>query len=230
MGILYSNVPLTKETSQETILQLFITKEGTLSIKDTSINTYDNNYELRRDIAFVKEGNEFIVKLSDPKTFDDTIIGMFIAEGHDFTFQTKDEPIFLMRKKQVDFNLKQYFDSKKAIKEFVFGVFHIGTIIKYKIDGVPYTSQLLKSGWTVKKTESVSDVAKNNTTSFLETDETIAKQQVEIAQQLKEAGEISDDLFNRYKIMRLGYNNKEVKLLLNTITLDEAKKLKEKGL
>ena len=230
MGILYSNVPLTKETSQETILQMFITEEGTLNIKDTTINTYNNVYLLRRDIDFVKNGNEFTVKLTEPTFNNGTTIGMFIAEGHDFSFQTKSDPIFLMKKKQVDFNLKQYYDPKKAINEFVFGVFTVGTIIKYKIDGVPYTNKLLESGWEIKKTESVSDVAQNNSASFLDTDETTAKEKVELAKHLMEQGEISKSLFERYKTLRLGYNNKKVNLLLNTITLEEVKKLKEKGL
>ena len=167
---------------------------------------------------------------------DGVIIGLYLSEGTNIKVRTLKgkEPIFYMTQPKIQMDLKRFFNENEAIEMNVVGVFHPGTEISYKINNTPYIDKFTKDGWVSKrKIKSVSDVAEK-TKKKINTDEELekAKELVKIAEELKNSGEISQDLFERYKILRLGYdgNLSGNGLVLNTITLDEMELLKSKGL
>lgn len=237
MALFYSNIPLTKEKPIETILQMYITEEGTFTIIDKTTFTYHNETKFYRDIKFVKKGNnEYQIQLHPQANNDGVIIGLYLSEGTDVKVRTLkgNEPIFYMTQPKIQMDLKKFFNENEAIEMNVVGVFHPGTEISYKINGVPYVDKFTKDGWISKrKVKSVSDVAEASRKETSSDDELEkAKELVKIAEELKNSGEISQDLFERYKILRLGYDGKLSGngLVLNTITLDEMELLKSKGL
>jgi hypothetical protein len=229
VAVLHSNIPFTKETEKETILELFSAEGSSFSILDKTSKTYYNENTLFRNFNFVKKPfNEYQVQLMPVLERDGTILGFYKAEGYDFAIHTAKEPIFKIEKHNIDVSLKGFYNKDKQSSKITVGLFFPGTIIRYKINGVPYEDVFTKDGWQLKRTpESVSDVAKDSFNNVENTDENIA-----IAQELMESGEISKSLFERYKIFILGFDEhyKKGDVLINTLTDDEVKTLKEKGL
>jgi hypothetical protein len=229
MAVLHSNTPLTKETPNPTILDLFSANDSALSILDKTKEVYKNKKKLIRNFKFVKKPfNEYQIQLIEPLQSDGLILGLYIAEGYDFTLEAPKEPIFKIEKHNLDLNLKGFFDSKKQINKVMVGLFFPGTIIRYKINGFPYKDILTKDGWQSKNIiDSVSDVAEKSANKKLEVDELLKK-----AEELMKEKEISRDLFERYKIFLLGYDEKQKdgKIMLNALSDKEIKLLKEKGL
>ena len=229
MAILHSNMPLTKETSAETILHLFTGNNESFSILDKTNETYQNEKLLYRDFEFVKKPfNEYQIQLIAPTKLDGLTLGLYVAEGFDFTLNTAKEPIFKIEKHNIDFNLKEFYNPKKQINKMMVGLFFPGTVIKYKIKGIPYKDILTDSGWKSKKIiTSVSDVASNAEKNKVSENDLIEK-----AKELVKRGELEKDLFERYKTFVLGYDEaiKDDKIVLNTLTKEEVKILREKGL
>jgi len=232
MAVFFSNIPLTKETPQPTILELFVANDSAFSILDRTNEVYENKSKLIRDFEFVKKPfNEYQIHLIPPVKSDGLILGLFIAEGFDFEIQTQKEPIFKIEKNKLELSLKEFYDPNEKIKKATIGLFFPGTVIRYKINGIPYKDILTERGWTSKReTKSVSEVAKSSKNETL--DELETKEAIKYAEELMKKGEISKDLFERYKIFRLGYDegSKNGKILFNALTKDEVKLLKEKGL
>jgi len=229
MAILYSNIPLTKETSADTILHLFTGNDESFSVIDKTQETYENKKLLYRDFAFVKKPlNEYQVQLTRPTLMDGLTLGLYVAEGFDFIIHTTKEPIFKIEKHNINFNLKEFYNPKEQINKMMIGLFFPGTTIKYKIKGIPYKDTLTESGWKTKNIfNSVSDVASNSEQNNPSTDNLIEK-----AKELLKTGEITQSLFERYKIFLLGYDEsiKNDKIILNALTQEEVKLLREKGL
>ena len=233
MGILYSNIPLTKETSQETILNIIITGNESITIVDKTNEVYENKTKLYRNLKFVKKDfNEYQIQLLPMLQNDGSVVGLYTAEGYDFKLTHTNDPIFFVEKTQIDLTLKGFYDKSKEINKLAIGMFTPNTTIRYKINGVPYIDTLTKDGWNSKnKFESVSDVAeasRANQTSDLQD----INEKLKAAEELFKSGEITQDLFERFKIFLTGYQKeiKNGKMLLNTFTLQEAKLLTEKGL
>jgi len=232
MSILYSNIPLTKETSQETILDMYTASDETVSIVDKTSETYKNKKKLIRDFSFVKKPfNEYQIQLHNFVSGDNTVLGLFIAEGFDFQIGTRYEPIFKMEKHNIDLSLKGFYDKTKQANKIMVGIFLVGTSIYYKLNGRPFKDTLTKDGWVSKnKTESVSDVSEiaNN----INAKNYNPSSKLEAAKALMEQKEIPVDLYERYKIFLTGEYDKLKKgvVMLNTITVDEMNLLKEKGL
>lgn len=225
MAIFYSNMPLVKETPAETVLQMYITETGTISIIDETLETYSNATKLLRGIKFAKgEGNEYQIRLTAPSN-DGIIIGLYIAEGTEFRMEKRKDPVFLMNKKKVDYDLKAFFDQSKGVESVTIGVFFPGTKIYYKKNGVPHTDELTKDGWRVhQEVESISDVIANKKT--VNKEELIA-----MAEQYAREGKISNNLLKRYKIFLDGDKLEgDGKMVVNFISKDEVKLLKTLGL
>jgi len=233
MGILYSNIPLTKETPQETILNIVIAENDSVSILDKTSEVYKNKTKLIRNFNFVKKPfNEYQIQLLPFVKNDGLVVGLYQAEGYDFKISYTKEPIVLINKNNVDLTLKGFFDSSKNVSKVVIGMFFPGTKIRYKLNGVSYIDELTTDGWKSKRhQESVSDVAEK----ARQQKELTKEEKVKLAEELMKAGEISKDLFTRYKISQLGFESyekqpKNAKILLNALTLEEVKLLKSKGL
>jgi len=233
MATLFSNIPLTKETPQETILNIIVTGNETITIIDKTNEVYENKTKLHRSLKFVKkEFNEYQIQLLPIIVNDGSVVGLYTAEGYDFELSHDNDPIFFIQKSKVDLTLKGFYDKTKEIYKIAIGMFTPNTIIRYKVDGIPYIDKLTVSGWNTKNHfKSVSDVAKEaKMNSGLNIDE--VERKLKIAEELFKAGELTKDLYERYRIFMIGYQNeiKDGKMLLNTFTLQEAKLLTKKGL
>jgi len=233
MATLFSNIPLTKETPQETILNIVITGNETITIVDKTNEVYQNATKLYRNLRFVKkEFNEYQVQLLPMIHNDGTVVGLYTAEGYDFELSHDDDPIFFIQKSKVDLTLKGFYDKSKEICKIGIGMFTPNTIIRYKVDGVPYVDRLTINGWNSKNDfKSVSDVAQEAKANK-GTNTANVEEKLKAAEELCKAGEITKDLYERFKIFLIGYQNeiKDGKMLLNTFTLQEAKLLTKKGL
>jgi len=222
MAHFYSNMKLTKETPAPTILQTYITEEGTFTIKDVTTESYHEMQKLNRHIKFIKKDNEYIVELHPFKN-DGIVLGLFIYEGKNFRVDNigGKSPVFLYKYNNIQMDLKKFFNSNNNVKEIVVGLFLEGTKICYNINNKNICSILTKDGWTnINNTISSVIEAKNNTTEA----------KIELATQLLEAKEISESLYIRYlasKKMKLE-NMKDAHM--NLIHANEIKLLKEKGL
>jgi len=229
MGIIFSNMPLTKETSEKTILQMFINKEATLTIRDYTTLIYFNKNKLYREFEFVLNNQrEYEIKLMPVVNNSGTILGLHFAEGHNVRVKAKKEPVFAQKQSNLDIDLKGFLDPANKMTSSVVGIYHLGSKVYYKKDGVPYCDELTKNGWKISVDnnsngiESVSDVAEKvkqkKALSFSE--------KKELAQHLLDKKEITEDLYRRYMV----HIGEKSKLDINFVTIEEIKLLKEKGL
>jgi len=228
MGIIFSNMPLTKETSEKTILQMFINKEATLTIRDYTTLIYFNKNKLRREFEFVLNNQrEYEIKLMPVINDSGMILGLHFAEGHDVRVEAKKEPVFTQKQSNLDIDLKGFLNPSNKVSSAVVGVYHLGSKIYYKKNGVPYCDELTKKGWkvTINKNnniESVSDVANK----VKQKKSLTLSEKKELAKYLLKTKEITEDLYKRYMV----HIGEKSNLDINFVTIEEIKLLKEKGL
>ena len=234
MAILYSNIPLTKETKAETILELISAEGSIFSIIDKTTEVYKNKTKLIRNFEFVKKPmNEYQVQLIPNLVSDNVVLGLYIAEGFDFDISTKSDPVFQVIKNNVDVSLKSFYSKKAGVSKITVGLYPIGTVIRYKINGVPYKDVLTKNGWSTRnKFTSVSDVAENaKAEEFLTEENKKINELIQKAEELAAAGEISKDLLDRYKKFNNVFDEKiEDRHIIVGLTAQEIESLKKKGL
>lgn len=225
MAVFYSNMPLVKETPAQTVLQMFVTEDGTISIIDETLERYKDATKLMRGIKFVKaDNNEYQIRLGAPAN-DGIIIGLYIAEGSGFRMEKRKDPIFLLHKKRVEYDLKAFFDPDKRVQSVTIGLFFPGTKIFYKKDGVPYMDELTEQGWRIhQEVESISDVIASK--PKLNKEELVA-----MAEQYAQEGAISKNLLKRYKIFLEGDKfDGDGKMVVNFISKEEMRVLQTLGL
>ena len=152
MAKIYFNDRAVKTESETTILNWFSQDDGvTIFIRDTRVDTYNGAEFVYGDIDTYKKDGDYYIDIVPQKKADATVMGVFISEGTDFEIVTTEgkPPIFVVRQDATKMSLGMLPSMNKGllVKEVTLGMFHVGSVLSFKRDGIPIQEALTKNGW-----------------------------------------------------------------------------------
>ena len=151
MARIFINDKAVKVEKEVTILNWFSQADGvTIFIRDTRPDTYMGTDCIRADIDTYAMGGDYYLDFNTQKSLDDTVLGLFVSEGSDFTFVTGGkDPLFIVKQKANIMSLGMMPSMNKGIDsdEVAMGVFFEGAVISYRLNGHNISDELTNSGW-----------------------------------------------------------------------------------
>ena len=152
MAKIYFNDKAVKTEKEPTILNWFAQADGvTIFIRDTRVDTYNGASFVYGDIETYQMDGDYYVDIVPQKTLDGTVMGVFISEGTDFEIVTLEgrPPLFVVRQDATKMSLGMIPSMNKGIlvKEVTLGMFHVGSVLSFKRDGIPIEEALTSTGW-----------------------------------------------------------------------------------
>ena len=152
MAKIFFNDKAVKTSSEPTILNWFSQADGvTIFIRDTRVDTYNGVEFVYGDIDTYKMNGDYYIDIVPQQKADATVMGVFISEGTDFEIVTTEgrPPLFVVRQDATKMSLGMLPSMNKGllVKEVTLGMFHLGSVISFKRDGIPIQEALTKNGW-----------------------------------------------------------------------------------
>ena len=155
MAKIYFNRPIIKHLEETTVINFFLQKDkasDNILVRDTRKDVYRDNYVVFGDIDVYKniaKKGEWYCDIVDMKVPDYTVFGFYVGEGVDFEVIASKDPVFLIRQKNTEMSLAtvDYMPQGTEVPEVALGLFHVGSKIKYKRNGVQVLDELTNKGW-----------------------------------------------------------------------------------
>lgn len=152
MAKIYFNDRAVKTEKETTILNWFAQDDGvTIFLRDTRVDTYNGAEYVYGDIDTYQLNGDYYVDIVPQKKLDGTVMGVFISEGTDFEIVTTEgkAPLFVVRQDATKMALGMLPSMNKGllVKEVTMGMFHVGSVLSFKRDGVPIEEALTPTGW-----------------------------------------------------------------------------------
>ena len=154
MAKIFFNNSVVKELPEPTIIEFFSQSDGkSIFLRDIRRETYKGRRFIVGDVRFYIDGKgDYRIDIEPLRRFDATVYGVYSAQGTDFSITAPNGkgPIFVARQKGTVLSLGTRPDLQAVpldSDENAIGMFHVGTVISYKRDGVPIKDELRKTGW-----------------------------------------------------------------------------------
>jgi hypothetical protein len=155
MAKIYFNRPVIKHLEETTVINFFFQKDGgdAIYIRDTRKDTYRDNKVIFGDISLTRhpaEPGAWNCDITEMMVPSYDIFGFYTGEGVDFEIISSAQPVFMIRQKETELalaNVGYMPQTSENVNEVAMGLFHLGTRIKYRRDGVQIVDELTKKGW-----------------------------------------------------------------------------------
>lgn len=150
MAKIYFNNPIIKHLKETTILNFFSQEDGqTIFVRDTRPDVYRDQKFVYGDLRFYTKNNDYYIDIEPMKVMSGEVYGVYVGEGYDFEISCPTDPVFVVRQESTMIALGNLPDMHQGgeINETALGMFHVGTTIEFKRDGVPIRDELTKKGW-----------------------------------------------------------------------------------
>ncbi len=155
MPKIYFNRPVIKHLEDTTVINFFFQKDGgeAIYIRDTRKDVYRDNKVIFGDITLYPHPTEkkaWNCDITDMQIPSYDVYGFYTGEGVDFEIIAAAEPVFMIRQKETELalaNVGYMPQTDDDVNEVALGLFHVGTRIKYRRDGVQIMDELTKKGW-----------------------------------------------------------------------------------
>ncbi len=154
MAKIYFNRPIIKHLEEPTVLNFFFQKEGgeSIYVRDTRKDIYRDNKVIFGDVSLHKNAldeKEWYCDISEMPIMSYDVYGIYTGEGVDFEIMSKKDPVFMIRQQEVEMALATvgYMPQGGEVPEVALGMFHIGTEIKFRRNGVAVIDKLTSKGW-----------------------------------------------------------------------------------
>lgn len=155
MPKIYFNRPIIKHLEETTVINFFFQKDGgeAIYIRDTRKDVYRNNKVVFGDITLYKhpqEPNAWNCDITEMQVPSYDVYGFYTGEGVDFEIVSAKQPVFMIRQKETELALATvgYMpQTADDVNEVALGLYHQGTQIRYRRDGVQIIDELTKKGW-----------------------------------------------------------------------------------
>ena len=160
MAKIYFNNPIIKHLKEVTILNFFSQSDGkTIFVRDTRPDIYRDQRFTYGDLDLYVKNGDYYIDITPMKTMSGEVFGIYVAEGHDFEIKAEKDPIFIVRQEStaVALGMLPGMHQGAEINETALGMFHVGTIITFKRDGVQIKDELTKGGWVRRQGPSDKD-------------------------------------------------------------------------
>jgi DNA-binding transcriptional regulator YhcF (GntR family) len=155
MAKIYFNRPIIKHLEETTVINFFFQHDegDAIYVRDTRPDIYRDNKVVFGDILLYEKKDEpgswncDIIPMETP-SYD--IYGFYTGEGVDFEITAPAQPVFMIRQQETKLSLATvgYMpQTTDEVNEVALGLFHLGTRIKYRRDGVQIIDELTKKGW-----------------------------------------------------------------------------------
>ena len=150
MSKIYFNNPIIKHLKETTILNFFSEKDGkSIFIRDIRPDIYRDQLFVYGELSMYSSLGDYYVDILPMKVMSGEVYGVYVGEGYDFEVSTEKEPVFIVRQKSTIMALGMMpgMHQGSVINETALGMFHVGTTITFKRDGVQIKDELTKNGW-----------------------------------------------------------------------------------
>ncbi len=150
MAKIYFNNPIIKHLKEVTILNFFSQSDGkTIFVRDTRPDIYRDQRFVYGDLSFYIKNGDYYIDIEPMATMSGEVFGVYVGEGYDFEIKSEKEPIFIVRQESTNIALGMLPDMYQGaeINETALGMFHVGTIITFKRDGIQIKDELTTKGW-----------------------------------------------------------------------------------
>lgn len=154
MAKIYFNRPIIKHLEEPTVLNFFWQKEGgeSIYVRDTRKDTYRDNKIIFGDVSLHQDPldeKEWYCDITEMKVMSYDVYGIYTGEGVDFEIMSTKEPIFVIRQTEIELALATvgYMPQGGEVPEVALGMFHVGTEIKFRRNGVAVIDKLTSKGW-----------------------------------------------------------------------------------
>ncbi len=154
MAKIYFNRPIIKHLEEPTVLNFFFQKQGgeSIYIRDTRTEIYRDNKVVFGDIALYRnqlDTSEWYCDIKEMVVQSYDTYGVYTGEGVDFEIMSPKEPIFMIRQTEIELSLATvgYMPQGGEVPEVALGMFHIGTEVKFRRNGVAVIDKLTSRGW-----------------------------------------------------------------------------------
>lgn len=139
-----------KHLKEVTILNFFSEKDGTsIFVRDTRPDIYRDQKFVYGDLDLYQKDNDYYIDIRPMSAMSGDAFGVYVGEGYDFEVKAPKDPIFIVRQKSTDMALGMMPDMHQGvdITETALGMFHIGTTITFKREGIQIRDELTDKGW-----------------------------------------------------------------------------------
>ena len=154
MAKIYFNRPIIKHLEETTVINFFFQKDGgdSIYIRDLRPNTYRNNKVIFGEVDLYRQPLDekaWNLDITPMKIMSNDMYGIYTGEGVDFEIRSDKQPIFVIRQKELELSLATvgYMPQGGEVPEVALGMFHIGTEIRFRRNGIPAIDKLTKKGW-----------------------------------------------------------------------------------
>ena len=155
MSKIYFNRPIIKHVEETTVINFFWQKDEreAIFIRDTRPDVYRDNYLIIGEVEELYQNpfdkTEWYADIVEMKEENYSVFGFYTGEGIDFEIAAPGQPLFMIRQKETELSLSTvpYMHQGGEVNEVTFGLFRLGTEIKFRRDGVQIIDKLMSDGW-----------------------------------------------------------------------------------
>jgi hypothetical protein len=153
MAKIYFNDKIIKHLPETTILNFFVEpgeNGSAIYIRDTRPEVYKKGRNfIIGDLSYHKKDKNFYIDITPLSVMDGQILGVYVGDGVEFKSKSDKEPIFYVAQKNTEFTLGMTpnIDKPSSGGITMLGMYHLGTIISFKRDGIAFKDQLTPKGW-----------------------------------------------------------------------------------